>query len=86
MKVQFKTSMAGKNFSYSPGEIVDLKKAEAIKFCEHGIAMPVKEKQVETQMVEYPKHTGGGWYELSNGNKVQGKENAMKEEKQIESG
>lgn len=26
--------------------------------------------------LEYPKHTGGGWYELSNGEKVQGKEEA----------
>lgn len=32
---------------------------------------------------EYPKHTGGGWYELSNGEKVQGKEEA--EEKEIRS-
>lgn len=25
---------------------------------------------------EFPKHTGGGWYELSNGEKVQGQEAA----------
>lgn len=25
-----------------------------------------------------PKHVGGGWYELPNGERVQGKENAMK--------
>lgn len=31
---------------------------------------------------KYPKHTGGGYYELSNGEKVQGKENAV--EKQLE--
>jgi uncharacterized protein YwgA len=29
---------------------------------------------------DYPKHTGGGWYELSNGEKVQGKEEADKAE------
>lgn len=29
---------------------------------------------------EYPKHTGGGWYELSNGEKVQGKEEAEEKE------
>lgn len=27
---------------------------------------------------KFPKHTGGGWYELSNGEKVQGKEEAEK--------
>lgn len=36
-------------------------------------------KLVETN--EYPKHTGGGWYELSDGTKVQGKEEAYDAEK-----
>ena len=31
----------------------------------------------------YPKHTGGGWYELSNGEKVQGKDNAIQAEKEL---
>jgi len=26
---------------------------------------------------EFPKHTGGGWYELSDGQKIQGKEEAI---------
>ena len=29
---------------------------------------------------EFPKHTGGGWYELSNGEKVQGKTEALEAE------
>ena len=32
---------------------------------------------------EYPKHTGSGWYELSNGEKVQGREEAIKSEKEL---
>lgn len=28
----------------------------------------------------YPKHSGGSWYELSNGEKVQGKKEAQKAE------
>lgn len=32
---------------------------------------------------EFPKHTGGGWYELSNGDKVQGKEDAEKAEAKL---
>lgn len=31
----------------------------------------------------YPKHTGGGWYELSNGEKVQGKDEAIAAEKKL---
>src|SRR5690625_309815 len=33
---------------------------------------------------EFPKHTGGGYYELSNGEKVQGKDSAIEAEKSIE--
>lgn len=35
---------------------------------------------------EYPLATGGGWYELSNGERVQGKKNARKAEKSLEEG
>ena len=35
---------------------------------------------------EFPKHTGGGHYELSNGEKVQGKDNAVKAESKLEEG
>lgn len=72
------------NYAYSPGDVAEFDKKQAIKFCEAGIARPVKEKDIETSNKEYPKHTGGGWYELSNKNKIQGKENAIKEEKKIE--
>ncbi|EJR67523.1 hypothetical protein [Bacillus toyonensis] len=32
---------------------------------------------------KFPKHTGGGWYELSNGEKVQGKDEAISAEKSL---
>ena len=32
---------------------------------------------------EFPKHTGGGWYELSNGDKVQGKQEAKEQQKSV---
>ncbi|MGF2617737.1 hypothetical protein FZC84_11925 [Rossellomorea vietnamensis] len=35
------------------------------------------------QGVEFPKHTGGGWYELSNGERVQGKEDALAAEAEL---
>lgn len=34
----------------------------------------------------FPKHTGGGWYELSNGEKVQGKDEAIEAEQALKSG
>ena len=34
----------------------------------------------------YPKHTGGGYYELSNGEKVKGKEAAEEAEKALKDG
>lgn len=35
---------------------------------------------------EFPKHTGGGWYLLSNGEKVQGKDEAVEAEKALKAG
>lgn len=35
------------------------------------------------KLPEWPKHTGGGWYELSNGEKVQGKEEAVEAQAQL---
>ncbi|MBB6451989.1 hypothetical protein HNQ94_000410 [Salirhabdus euzebyi] len=32
----------------------------------------------------FPKHTGGGWYELSNGEKIKGKDEAEAAEKALE--
>ncbi|MDK7476337.1 hypothetical protein OWP15_27185 [Bacillus paranthracis] len=30
---------------------------------------------------KFPKHAGGGWYELSNGDKIQGKDEAVEAER-----
>jgi hypothetical protein len=37
----------------------------------------------EPAFSDFPKHTGGGWYELSNGDKVQGKDEAKEAEKEV---
>jgi hypothetical protein len=44
---------------------------------------PVREEpvSVDEEVEQYPKHVGGGWYELSNGERVQGKEEAIEAEK-----
>ena len=38
---------------------------------------------VEEAVETYPKHTGGGYYELSNGEKVKGKDAAIEAEKAL---
>ena len=35
---------------------------------------------------EYPKRTGGSWYELSNGEKVQGKDEAVEAQQELDEG
>ncbi|SDO79391.1 hypothetical protein [Halobacillus aidingensis] len=35
---------------------------------------------------EFPKHSGGGYYELSNGEKVKGKEEAQKAQSDLDAG
>jgi hypothetical protein len=40
----------------------------------------------DEETVEYPQHVGGGYYKLSNGEKLRGKENAHKAQKKIEVG
>lgn len=37
----------------------------------------------ETEAASFPKHTGGGWYELSNGEKVKGKDEAAAAEEEL---
>ena len=34
---------------------------------------------------DYPAHKGGGYYELSNGDKIRGKEKAIKAQEELES-
>jgi len=41
----------------------------------------VEDEQGNGEETDFPKHTGGGYYELSNGEKVKGKEAAEKAEK-----
>lgn len=40
----------------------------------------------QENVIEFPKHTGGGWYLLSNGEKVQGKDEAVEAEKALKAG
>ena len=45
---------------------------------------PVQPEPVSLPEKEiFPKHTGGGWYELSNGEKVQGKQEAKEAQRNV---
>jgi hypothetical protein len=41
------------------------------------------ENEVQPAESEFPKHTGGGYFELSNGEKVKGKDEAAAAEKEL---
>ncbi|MEY9975299.1 hypothetical protein [Lysinibacillus sp. RC79] len=48
--------------------------------------MIAKQEEPREQVSEFPKHVGGGRYELSNGEKVKGKEEAIEAENALKSG
>lgn len=78
-----------------PGTKLELDNDRAAKLRRYGLIGMVREKAVirpqEKAVIEeeiceceeYPIYTGGSWYELSNGEKIQGKEIAIKEQKKI---
>jgi hypothetical protein len=44
---------------------------------------PEGSNQPPSEESEFPKHTGGPWYVLSNGEKIQGKEEAIAAEEEL---
>lgn len=42
-----------------------------------------EESKQSSEESEFPKHTGGPWYVLSNGEKIQGKEEALAAESEL---
>jgi len=79
MRIKFRQEYEGPAGSFSPGDIANLNKDIAINICNAGLAFPVKERQIENQV----KDLGGGWYETSNGEKIRGKDKAIKAEKEV---
>lgn len=63
---------------YDKGDLYEHENVERVTFLiEQGF---LKEEEIQ---IDYPKHTGGSWYQLSNGEKVQGKEEAELAEKEL---
>jgi hypothetical protein len=61
------------------GEIIDLSEE---RFAE---IISINENLIEgtEDVTEYPNHIGGGFYQLSNGEKVRGKDEALKAEETL---
>lgn len=70
MKVRFLRDYS----PYSAGETEDLPRTKAISLIRSHIAE--EDRSVEALEIE---HKGSGWYELPNGKKVRGKEEALRE-------
>lgn len=91
-KFECKREFNHKGTKYRKGDIIKLTgKYAEIYMQNNWIGDPkVKKRNTETATVddkgyekrkEYPKAIGGGWYELSDGKKVQGEKEAIKLEK-----
>ncbi|RDW17043.1 hypothetical protein CWR48_15695 [Oceanobacillus arenosus] len=63
------------------------KRFEALSTSDNKKGRPfIKAVESEDPEDEFPKHTGGGYYELSNGERVQGKDAAIEAENELKSG
>ncbi|MCC2412605.1 MULTISPECIES: hypothetical protein [Bacillus cereus group] len=66
------------NIGYSQGDMYESNDSKRIAFLvEKGFL------QENQKTSKFPKHTGGGWYELSNGDKIQGKDEAVEAEESL---
>lgn len=85
MRIKITRSMAGPWGSYGAGkELIvgtDIEKARALKYLNAGLAVAIADAGAET--AEYPVHKGGGYYQLSDGSQVRGKDAAETAEKAL---
>ena len=57
---------------------------ETEEVTEEVVEEPVAEEETSEEDETWPKETGGGWFQLSNGKKVQGEEKAMDMQAEID--
>ena len=83
MRIRITKSLAGRVMRRR-GEVLEvgseIDKKEALSLLNSGLAI-AESGRAET--AEFPVHTGGGWYRLSNGEKRQGKEAAQAAEREL---
>lgn len=79
MYIQIDRSCAGADFSYASGTRLEvgaeIPSDRAMMLLNGGLATPVRD--IPTEKVAYPRHVGGGTYELPNGKRVKGKKAAV---------
>lgn len=73
---------------YVPNTVIDMTEERAAEIVtnlgrDFVAEVQIVEQEAEGQDPEFPKHTGGGYYELSDGTKVQGKEAAIEAEQAL---
>ncbi|WP_079479714.1 hypothetical protein [Halobacillus salinus] len=72
---------------YEKGSTYETESADRISYLqEKGYLVESKQPPENPSEGEFPKHTGGGYYEISNGEKVQGKEEAQKAQRDLDAG
>ena len=79
------TGKSGKRIYFERNEPVECEKDDLKHLGDH-VEMISKAKTAvvtKAEKREYPIHTHAGWYELSNGEKVRGKEEAIKAENEL---
>ena len=72
-----------KRKKYKKGDLYSHSDEDRIAFLVNKGFLEEKSKQPPSNDSEFPKHSGGGWYELSNGEKVHGKEKAEEAEREV---
>jgi hypothetical protein len=61
-----------------------LRRAKVLGGPQRGKPAETMTREPKVERGAWPKHTGGGWYELSSGEKVQGKAEARKAQAQVD--
>lgn len=70
---------------FHEGQVYDLPNASANHFIKRGVAKKISDDELAeidspddgADPDEWPKHTGGGWYELPDGSRIRGKQAAL---------
>ena len=65
----------------TPGEIINVSQDRGARMVSRGLVAPLARQstpETAAERTDTPRHVGGGYYELPNGERVHGRETAMK--------
>lgn len=78
------TNSEGKTYRFTADKNVEGAKKGELDHCPSVEWVNDKPKKEANSDSEYPIHTGGGYFELSNGEKVRGKEEAIQAQNELD--